>query len=231
MNLFKSLCFGLVFFVWSKGLLTAQTTINYSFKKGETLDVFFFLEKEDINKDSLFDVYRKVLFPIAMEYSFQPNKGFGIKETLRGGYQPSFMGFGKWENLKKRREFIREIVKHVPAFHDMRREIWSSFDLTYYELREELNFSVDKTKYTVATAYWGKVCEPFIDQWKALCASHGGKLIIQLEEGESPSGYYYNPDYFLISEWPNSTTFEEFSKQVEKINSSCILNINEFRIL
>ena len=150
----------------------------------------------------------------------------------QGGYQPNYMALGKWKSLQQRRDFIEDIPKLVPEFHHMRRGLWSSSDLTYYEMEEDLSFTIDKARYTVVTAYWmkGKRGDKFIRQWKKHCDEQEGEVIVELKNGEAPSGYYYNPDYFFITEWTSKVKYERFIKQLEKLDASSITNINEFRI-
>ena len=212
----------------------AQSKTNYEFKRGEVLDVTFFVSRSDINRDSLFGIYRKVLFPIGKEFSFQPIPGFAVKETLQGGHQPSFMALGKWQDVRQRVQFIEEVVRRVPSFHDMRRGLWHTFYLTYYELNSDLKITIDPNKFNVASALWlnkaGRRGRQFIDAWINLCRSNGGKVVLQLDNGASPNGYYYNPDSFLITEWPGQMEYDKFAKKVMDMNNSMIENINEFQI-
>ena len=230
----RFLCAILFLYACMSNVQAQSRTVSYDLKKGEVFDILFLQDKLNINKDSLFGLYVKTLFPIGTEFTFQPVKGLKVNKTLQGGHQVDLFAFGKWANLEKRLAFIDEVVRRVPAFHDMRRGLWSSLGLVYYEMQEDLKFTVDLEKYNVATAYWlkeeNKASEKFLRKWKKICVASGGKIVVQFEEGGSPLGYYYNPDQLFFTEWENSADYEKFIQVFEKLDSSCLNNINEFEL-
>ena len=236
MQILKTLLFLILItaFDMSSGHAQSGSTSTLEFKKGEVLDVIFFISRADVNRDSLSGVYRKVLFPIAKEFSFQPIPGFAIKKTLQGGHQPSYMVLGKWQDVEKRVKFIDEVVQRVPSFHDMRRGLWHTFYLTYYELEKDIVISKDPSKFKVASALWlsktGRKGQRFVDEWINSCRSNGGKVVLQLDKGSSPSGYYYNPDSFMITEWTSREKYDGFVRAVNAMDEKMIQNINEFQI-
>ena len=223
----------LFIFVFNFSVLSyAQDNIlNYNLKKGEAFDILLVTTK--IGSKETFTEYRKKAFPVAVEmgYSFLP--GFKITETLQGNHQPTGIILGKWESLAKREKFLTEIDIRVPNFHQMRKDIWSIFNLTYYEVPEDISFQLDSNKIIVATAYWKKnskqsELDDFISNWKTAVKQTGATIKLELTNGKSPFGYYYNPDYIAITQWDNRENLEAFLKLNQKMNIGNLKNVNQF---
>ncbi|MBW1295207.1 hypothetical protein [Aquimarina litoralis] len=229
MKLLKNLSL-LLFICLMMSNINAQSDIkSFSFKKGEILDILLLTTKP--NTDSHFDRYKKTAFPVAFKKTYQPLPGFRIAKTTQGNIQPSSFILGKWSDLKNREAFITEIEEVVPDFHEQRRDLWSIFNLTYYEMQKDVSFKINKSKYTVATSYWKK--EPasfkkFVDQWYQKTTSKGGKKILELTNGKSPVGYYHNPDLLVITEWNTKEEFEAFYTENLKMNHEGVLHVNQF---
>ncbi|WP_299246181.1 hypothetical protein [uncultured Aquimarina sp.] len=210
--------------------LVAQSDVkSFDFKKGEVLDILLLTNKPDIEKD--FEKYKKTAFPVAFKRTYRPQPGFSIKETTQGNIQPTTFIFGKWNDLKNREQFISEIEDIVPDFHVQRRNMWSIFNLTYYEMPTDISFKIDRSKYIVATSYWKKDTESFkkfTELWSQKSATKGGKKILQLTNGKSPIGYYHNPDLLVITQWESKQEFDAFYKENLKMDHKGVLHVNQF---
>lgn len=218
------------FFSLTTSGMVAQSTIqSISAKKGEILDILLLNTKKGVEQH--FEKYKETAFPIAIKKTYQPLSGFGISETIQGNLQPTVIAFGKWNDLKNREQFIKEIDDLVPDFHQQRRTIWSLFNLTYYELPTDVSFSIDKNKYNVVTSYWKKdpvAFKAFRKKWLQKSTSEGGKNILQLAKGKSPMGYYHNPDLLIITQWDRKEDFDAFHKQNLTMNHEGVLHVNQF---
>ncbi len=212
--------------------LNAQSNIkSFNFKKGEILDILVLTTKP--KTDGLFDRYKKTAFPVAFKMSYKPQPGFGITEITQGNHQPKSFIFGKWESLKKREKFLTQIEIEVPDFHKQRRDIFSFFGLTYYEMKKELSFEINRDKYNVITAYWKKEDSSFLQfkkDWLHQSNTAGGHVVIELNDGKSPFGYYYQPDFLVITEWESKAKFEAFHKENLKMNHKGVHHVNQFVI-
>lgn len=210
--------------------LDAQANIKtFDFKKGEVLDILLLTNQP--KGAALFDNYKKTAFPVAISMGYQPMPGFSIAEYTQGNHHPTSFLFGKWSNLEKREAFIAKIEQKVPDFHKQRRAIWSIFDLTYYEMKEDVSFKMDKDKVIVATAYWEKNAGAFAKFKKALAKKTkkmGGKTILELMDGKSPFGYYYQPDYLILTEWKDKATFDAFYQENLKMKQEGVKHVNQF---
>ncbi len=210
----------------------AQTNSkSYNFKKGEVLDILILTTKPEGNK--LFENYKKTAFPVALKRSYQPQPGFKITKNTQGGFHPNSFLLGKWNDLENREGFLAEIENFVPDFHQQRRDIWSIFNITYYEMPNDISFNINKDKFNVVTAYWKKdaeVFQGFKKEWNQMVKNKGGKNILELTNGTSPVGYYYRPDYLVITQWENEASFEAFRKNNHKMNLNGVLNVNQFVI-
>ncbi len=204
---------------------------TYDLKKGQVLDILLLTTKPD-TKETMKE-YREKAFPVATEMGYSPLPGFNIIETTQGNYQPKGLILGTWESLPKREEFLNVIDTRVPNFRQMRKKIWSLFDLTYYEMQEATSFELDFNKVVVATAYWKKADEQsgfdgFMAKWKSIVEKTGGTLKVELVNGYSPYGYYYNPDYLVISQWERKDDFDAFLEESLKMDTSSLKNVNQF---
>ncbi len=216
---------------WCNASTMAQTNIkSYSFKKGEILDMLLLSAKP--NTDALFKDYVKVAFPVAIEMSYKNLPGFKIEDHTQGNLHPKSLIFGKWDNVEKREQFLTEVESFVPDFHKRRRDIWSVFNLTYYEM-PETTFEINKGKYNVVTAYWQKdevSFQKFKTTWLEKSRVKGGKTILALSNGKSPFGYYYRPDYLVITQWESKEVFDTFFAENLKMDHTGVLHVNQFAI-
>ncbi|MFC4635538.1 hypothetical protein ACFO3O_16630 [Dokdonia ponticola] len=204
---------------------------TYTFKEGEVLDIVLIHKSE--NADTLFNRYKKTVFPVGFEYSYQPQSGFTVSKLTLGTNKPDGVLFGKWESKKKREGFLTTITKRVPDFHQQRRALFPYFGLTYYEIKKDVAFSVDASKYNVMTALWQKSqqSEPnFFEQWKAEVLALGGEVIITLENGTSPTGYYYNPDILCMVAWKDEKAFNTFAQKHPLSTYNTLKNVHQFAI-
>jgi len=216
-------------FIAGVGSLPAQSKISFDLKKGEILDILLLTTKND--NEALFENYKKTAFPVAMGLSYQPLPGFGIAEYTQGNHQPGAFLFGKWESLEKRERFLADITKTVPDFHEQRRAIWSQFVLTYYEMPKDISIEIDREKVVVATAYWesNKVdFAKFTQQWLKTAKKSGGVLVLELTNGKSPFGYYYQPDYLVLTQWSDREAFEKFYDKNMKMEHEGVKHVNQF---
>lgn len=215
-------------FTWES---TAQSeeVLSYSLKKGQVFDIIFLSTKD--STEALQKKYFSTAFPVAGKAGYNPLKGFGIKQKpLQGNYHPSAMIFGAWPSIEVREKFLVDIVKEVPDFHSMRKEIWSNFDLTYWEIQEDISFDVDRSKFNVVTSFWkkeGASIKSYKNEWLKKSAKEGATKLIQLENGTSPFGYHYNPDFLVMTTWEDKESYDAFMKKVSELDQSAIKLIHE----
>ena len=212
--------------------LPAQSEIvSLEFEPGEVLDVL--LVNRAPNVDELYTRYRETAFPVAFNYSFEVMSVMSSKEILLGTPNINTFIFGKWDSVERRESFLADIVGHVPDFHEQRGDVFSYFALTYYEIQEPLSFSVDRSKHIVATSFWNEDDDSrgeFEEQWNNEIVAHGGKVVLRLENGISPTGYYYNPDAFYIIEWENKLQYLEFASKFPMPAYEVLDNVHQFSI-
>jgi len=206
-----------------------QNHSQFNFKKGEVMDLLLISFND--NADELYNEYRQKALPIAAEMSFKIQGIKGIDQTVQGNLQPQSMLIAKWDNLSVRERFIDEIDERLPDLHDRRRAIWSYFGLTYFEMPEDVSFAIDNTKHTVVTAYW-KEDEAkfghFVSQFKKKVKKHKGKSLMSADNGKSPFGYHYQPDYIEITEWDSAEAFEKFYNENLKMDVEGLSQVHQF---
>ncbi|MEO9869071.1 hypothetical protein [Ekhidna sp.] len=231
MTMTKSYLLSALLFILSLGVQAQSEIKSYSLKKGQVFDIIFLSTKDgtdDIQKD-----YFKLAFPIAEKGGYTPLNGFAIDSSLQGNYHPEVMVFGAWESIELREKFVANIDKSVPNFHEMRRAIWSNFDLTYWEVSQDYSFDVNPEKFNVVTAYWGiddAEFQKFRKDWLKQVKESGGNKLIGFLKGSSPFGYEYNPDFLSIVEWESKQAFDSFNAKNKGMDHSSVKHVNQFAI-
>lgn len=228
-NLFHSilgLTILLVAFHPTYGQSTHQSIV---LKKGEVLDILLLSQNKDV--ETHLKSYFQTAFPVAKRMSYQPMPGFKITSLLQGNHQPHNLILGKWSDLQNREDFLTQIIKEVPDFHERRRKIWSFFGLKYFEIKQDVTINIDRKKFHVATAFWmnsKKTNHQFYQKWENEISKMGGQMMLHLTEGTTPFGYQYNPTYFVISSWENETQFKAFQEKIRQFDQANVQHINEF---
>lgn len=222
----------MILFACSCITMNGQEVKKYNLKKGQAFDILLF-NTNDEAKETL-DRYFKSAIPVAMKSGYLPQKGFRIEQPpLQGNYWPKTMIIGLWEDYDKRIQFIDDIVKEVPDFHEMRREIWTSFNLTYWEVGQDYSFEVNPEKFNVVTAYWSnddEVFPKFRTEWLKQVEKSGGNKLIGFFKGSSPFGYDYNPDHLTITEWESKEAFDKFNEKIQAMDHEGVRHVNQFII-
>lgn len=231
MNFVKQLIFIGVFYAFSGPLGYAQNALSIQAQKGQAYDLFFLTRIPDT--EAAFESYKEIIFPIGIkEFGYKPHGALKIRQTLQGGFQPEVLVFGAWPSMRKREGFLDIIEKRVPTFHNMRRSVWTIFDLAYYEVQKDFSIHFPSTTFNVASIYWlsHKKGKTFIKQWLQLLEANGGTVVGTFTDAQSPLGYYFRPDYFFFSTWPSEKDYRRFLDQVKKLDHTFINNVNEYQI-
>jgi len=208
----------------------AQTKVDtIELKEGEVLDLLLLRQNPD-TKEALAHYFKSAL-PVAQAKSYQSIPGFRIKAHVQGNLQPEFLILGKWSDLLARQAFQEVILDKVPDFHEQRRTIWSYMGIQYFEMPHDLSLIIDRGRYHVATAYWlgsDKEQVACLDPWKAEIQQMGGEILVALEGGESPFGYQYDSDIFVITSWENEASFKAFQQKQSEQKAMPLKHVNEF---
>lgn len=205
---------------------------QFSLQKGQVLDVLFVSTRvgaEDLQKE-----YFQTVFPLASKLGYHRLPGFPIANVpLQGNYHPEFLALAYWDDLDTRSSAMATIEQEVPDFHDRRKAIWTSFNITYFELQEDVSFEIEEHKYYVVSAYWEEdkgAFKQFQKNWLKGCKSAGGQTQLVLTNGESPYRYYHNPDFLAITAWDSQAAFEAFNEMNHKMGHKGALRVNEFHV-
>ena len=116
---------------------------------------------------------------------------------------------------------------------DRRMDIWSSFNMTQYELNEDVVLTMDKAKHYMLTAYWledASTLDAFEASFiEALQATSGTSKML-LTGGRSPFGYAFTPDLVVISEWDNILDQAKFVDASKRLNTLGVSHVNQFPV-
>ncbi|WP_299452463.1 hypothetical protein [uncultured Microscilla sp.] len=224
----------LLCFMWVHTFtLSAQSDkLTYHLKKGQVFDLLLLRMKPGVQEKT--KNYIQTFIPIGKKFGYHSLKGFPVKESpTQGNYHPQSVILAYWDNLALRKKFLAHVEANYPDFHQKRRNIWSRFDLTYYELKKDISFEIYKKKYTVLTAYWQKDTQGFREfkqAWRKKVRQSKGVIKLELTQGISPFGYDYNPDYFTITQWESKAAFEQFYRANLKMNHQAVKQVHQFKI-
>ena len=201
-------------------------------KKGQAFDIILLTNNPEA-KDEMQDYFKRA-YTIAQANGYVPGSGFGITDTpTMGNYHPEVLATGSWPSIAARVEALEKLETGMSDFHEMRRKVWPSFNMTYYEVKEDISFTTDPTKYYVATMFWaeqkGKFAK-FTKAWEAACQRAGAKQMITLTEGASPFGYYFNPGYLAITEWASEAAFRAAQTVESRLDYAGVRHLNQFPI-
>lgn len=236
-----TLFFGLSLFspfniAWaSKSPTKKPSKFQVTLKKGQVLDVLPLKQNPDANPDNIKKYLADTILPRFVELGYVPLINIRVAKNgaLQGNYTPDVIVFGAWKNTEKLDAIMKQGMKEFPDMHDLRRNIWTVFYNTHYKLKEDVSFDLNPSRFYVATSYWKK--SP--DAWNTMVADviknvgkHDGKVLLTLTEGESPYGYYYNPDGFFITEWENKTAFLTFMDAFQSTEREQLKHINQFEL-
>lgn len=227
----------LVILFFGASLISAETSVSQSktgtitIRKGQSLDFLSGIRKP--GTDELLNTYFSKVLGSAAQYGFKVDASFlSVIPPTKGNYHASFISLSSWSQASKRDEFIKDAAKWSYDYVTERRKIWSVFNLTQYDnLKEDIELTVDSDKIYVFTAYWVKDRRSFEAASKRnlqKIKSAGGKQLLMLESGTSPSGYFYNPDVITMTEWKSMEAFTEYKNTIGKTDETGTLNANQW---
>ena len=229
----KNIFILLLFLIWFCPI-SAQKNTAIALQKGQVFDVLPLKLNKNADSLSMRKYLNDSILPKAIKLGYIPIANLPVKKhAIQGNYTPDVLVLGAWKSKTSLDAIMKQLETEFSDFHSLRREIWTVFYNTHYELKEDLKVTFLSDKFYVATAYWKNTSSNF-KHFKSNTAtnikSNNGKVVLELTEGNSPYGYYYNPDYFFISEWNNKADFEQFLKENQVIEKQNLKHINQFNL-
>lgn len=201
-----------------------------SLKKGEALDLLLLNTNKEAVEER--EEYFSKAVEVAQKWGYIPQYSSRLKyPPTQGNYWPAVFILAKWTNYENRVKFTEDILQEYPQFHERRRTIWTTFNLTYWKVEKDQEIKIDPEKYYVATSYWSENNEEFElfkSTWSKDLGNQGGVILLELQEGESPYGYYYNPEFFTITEWESQEAFEKFYQRSLSMDHTGVKHVNQF---
>ncbi|MEO1367092.1 MAG: hypothetical protein AAFX50_07915, partial [Acidobacteriota bacterium] len=67
----------------------------------------------------------------------------------------------------------------------------------------------------------------FARSWKRGAAGAGGQVVLELQDGWSPFGYRYDPDYLAITEWEDAASYKAFHAGLA-FDTAVVEHVDEF---
>ena len=195
----------------SLSLYGQEGSKTYSLRQGQTLDFIFINTKVGVEEE--IKQYFKEVYPVASAAGYNRLPGLKVMSSpSQGNYHPDIVVTGFWNSYQSRTSFLEKILDKSPDFYQTRREIWSTFNLVYFDLQEDVSFSIQPGKYYTVTNLWlmdPSDIDTMLAKWNQAAAKAGGKNILTLSGGRSPSGYFYTPALLMITEWNSKGAWME----------------------
>ncbi|MEX0300042.1 MAG: hypothetical protein AB3N28_13300 [Kordiimonas sp.] len=206
---------------------------SFKFEKGRVLDILYLIRKD--NPREAYQRYFKEVGPFAIELGYKPLSGLSVVgKPTTGNIYPDVVAFGTWPgDFEDRASHLKTLMKQVPDLHSRRMDLWSSFNMSWYELTEDITLTIDSEKYYVLSAYWQEneaAFKRFVKAYKSAAASAGGEVVLELTDGQSPFSYMHKPELVLISEWESEQVFKEFHARNAELNHKALKHATEFPI-
>lgn len=213
----------------SSATFAAEKT--YTLEAGQVID-FLFLTRRPNSEEAL-KAYARDAIAEARALDYKGLGGFSLtRRPTQGNYFPESLIMGAWPgDFKDRADALDSLLEAVPDLYQRRLDIWSRFDMTNYELKEDKSFTVDTDKIQILTAYWLKDEEGF-ERFKAkflsTAWSTGADIKLELTDGRSPFGYEYVPHYTVLAEWDTQAEFDRFLEANLAMDHSSVRHVNQF---
>ncbi|UTW56306.1 hypothetical protein [Kordiimonas sp. SCSIO 12610] len=208
-----------------------DTKKTYTFKKGHVVD--FLLLKQKANSGKALNEYARAAIAEARALGYKGNGGFTIaRNPIQSNIHPDSLIFGSWPgNFKDRETALKTLLAAVPDLYSKRLDVWSSFFMTNYEIKEDISFDVDRNKIQVLTSYWKKDDQKFMlfkESFLKKIDQYGGVMKLNLTDARSPYGYDYTPDFTTLVEWDSQADFDAFLKSSLLMDTSGVKQVNQF---
>lgn len=214
-------------------LLADDGVKTFTFAKGQVLDVLYLIRRPN-TKEAL-QTYFKTLGPIARKLNYSPLGAVRVTgKPAQGNLYPDVVAFGSWPgDFADRDEAYRNLLLEAPDLQGRRMDIWSSFNMTQYEVREDIVLTMDKAKHYVWTAYWFDDAADqdafeaaFMDTLKAT----SGRSKMLLTGGRSPFGYEFEPHLVVVAEWDNILDAAKFTDASKALNTRGVRHVTQFPV-
>jgi hypothetical protein len=208
-----------------------DTKVTYRFEKGHVIDFLLLTRKPD--SDQALNDYARAAISEARALGYKGNGGFNLtRNPIQSNIHPESLVFGSWPgNFEDRETALKELLAAVPTLYEKRLDIWSSFYMTNYEIKEDVSFDVYHNKIQVLTSYWSdntRKFEGFRDAYLKMINQYGGDIKLNLSDPKSPFGYDYTPDFTTLTEWDNQEAFDAFLDASNLMNRDSIKQVHQF---
>ncbi len=233
MRKFFTLIIACFCFLVPTAMVSGQDIKTYTFDKGQVLDVLYLTRRPDTG--AALQDYFKTAGPIARKLKYTPHGAIRVaSKPSQGNLYPDVVAFGTWPGgFADRDSAYRRLLTELPDLQSRRMDIWSSFNMTQYELNEDVVLTMDKAKHYMLTAYWledASTLDAFEASFiEALQATSGTSKML-LTGGRSPFGYAFTPDLVVISEWDNILDQAKFVDASKRLNTLGVSHVNQFPV-
>ncbi|MBO6504889.1 MAG: hypothetical protein JJ850_05810 [Kordiimonadaceae bacterium] len=213
--------------------VAAQDTKTFTFNKGQVLDVLYLIRRPDTG--AALQEYFKTVGPVAQKLNYTPHGAVRVAgKPPQGNFAPDVVVFGTWPgDFEDRDRVYQQLLAEHPDLQSRRMDIWSSFNMTQYEVSKDITLSMDKAKHYVLTAYWledASDLSAFQKRFMETLSATSGTSKMLLTAGRSPFGYAFTPDLMVISEWDNVLDAARFTDASKELNAHGVAHVNQFPV-
>lgn len=209
----------------------AAPTSDLAIPQGHVADFLFLTDRA--GADSYKKSYFAEIGPLGRKLGYKPVTSFRItQKPISGYYFPSILAVASWPgDWNKRQALFDDLLELQPDIRSRRQDIWSTFNMMNYEVKEDINFAFDPQKTYVFGAYWAQHSDTTHDYKSTMLneiKQAGGRVKVQFNGGETMFGYLEAPDFSLITEWKSQTAFEQFHQKYQQLRNNTVKLANEY---
>ena len=218
--------------VWLSPHTKAEgTKVTYTFEKGNVIDFLLLTRKP--NSDKALNEYAQAAIAEARALGYKSIGGFNIpRNPVQSNIHPEILVFGSWPgDFNDREKALSELLAAVPTLYAKRLDVWSSFYMTNYEIKEDISFDVYHDKIQVLSSFWQKDAKQFADfkaDYFQKVTRYGGEIKLNLSDAKSPFGYDYTPDFTTLIEWDSEEDFNAFQKATGAFDKNALKQAHQF---
>jgi hypothetical protein len=217
--------------------LAIAKTSNLSLDKNQVADFLFLTDRE--NGKPFKKKYFAEIGPAGQTLGYKPVTSFLItRHPISCEYFPRVLAIASWPgDWQQRQTLFKELLKIRPDISSRRYDIWSTFNMLNYEIKEDIDLEFNPKKIYVFSAYWMKDAinySSFANEMLQKIKQAGGAAKVKFNGGQTLFGYTEAPDLTIITEWKSQNDFDTYydsiqskQKQTTKYSSELYLDIRE----
>lgn len=192
-------------------------SVTVEFKKGEVLCLISSINQE--NNGALKGAYFKGAFPVSGKLGFEYLATLDVETQLAGDHLAPAFSIIKTPGTQAKDDLNGKYLSEWHHLRKTRPDIWKEMIAREYEIKKDLNFTIDDQIYYQVETFWVQQDREFdFDQYRSeveeLVIKNNGRVVYQagVPSDFETLGKERAPSHTVITEWKSKKQFDDFSK-------------------